>query len=78
MSTLVQIEAAIGKLPREDLWRLKEFVDRRCEDDGDAEFEADVRAGKLDGMAEQAAQEIEAGETEPLDESLCRGRRHRR
>jgi len=70
MSTLAQIEAAIGRLPREDLRRLKEFVDRRCADDADAEFEADVRAGKLDSLAEQAAQEIEAGETEPLDEFL--------
>jgi hypothetical protein len=70
MGTLAQIEAAIGTLPREELRRLKEFIDRRCEDDWDAQFEADVRAGKVDSLAEQAAQEIEAGETEPLDEFL--------
>jgi len=70
MSTLAQIEAAIGRLPRQELWQLKEFVDRRCEDDWDTQFEADVRAGKLDKLAEQAVQEIEAGETKPLDELL--------
>jgi hypothetical protein len=36
MSTVTEIEAAIARLPREELWRLKENLDRQCEADWDA------------------------------------------
>jgi hypothetical protein len=56
-----------GKLEAEPV---ETGIDRWREDDSDSPFEAYARAGKPDKLAAQAAQEIEAGETQPLDDFL--------
>lgn len=55
MSTVEEIETAIDKLPRRELWQLKALLDRRCEEDWDAQIEEDARpGGPLDKLARQA------------------------
>jgi hypothetical protein len=67
MSTVKEIEEAIDKLPRQELWRLKEHLDRRCEADWDAQIEEDARpGGPLDKLVQQAIAEFKAGRCTPL------------
>lgn len=67
MSPLTEIEAAIDKLPRRELWQLKASLDRRCEADWDAQIEEDPRpGGPLDKLAREALAEFEAGRCKPL------------
>lgn len=67
MSTVQEIEAAIEKLPRRELWQLKAHLDRRCEADWDAQIEEDARpGGPLDKLAQQAMSEFKAGRCTPL------------
>jgi len=67
MSTLAEIEAAIARLPRKELWELKERLDRCCETDWDAQIEEDARpGGPLDRLAQEALAEFKAGRCKPL------------
>jgi hypothetical protein len=67
MSTVTEIEAAIAKLPRRELWRLKENLDRHCEAQWDAQIEADSRSGgPLDRLAQKAMADFRAGRCRPL------------
>jgi hypothetical protein len=67
MSTVTEIEAAIARLPRQELWRLKEHLDRRCEADWDLQIEADARSGgPLDRLAKKAMADFKAGRCKAL------------
>jgi hypothetical protein len=67
MNTVQEIETAIEKLPRHELWRLKAQLDRRCAEDWDAQIEEDARpGGPLDTLAQEAISELEAGRCLPL------------
>jgi len=67
MSTVQEIEAAIEKLPRRELWRLKARLDRRCEEDWDTQIEEDARpGGPLDKLAQKAIADFKAGRCTPL------------
>ena len=67
MSTVTEIEAAIARLPRQELWRLKEHLDRRCEADWDAQIEEDARSGwPLDRLAQKAMADFKAGRCKAL------------
>lgn len=67
MSTVTEIEAALSRLPRHELWRLKEELDRRCQADWDAQIEEDARSGgPLDRLARKAMEDFRAGRCQPL------------
>jgi hypothetical protein len=67
MSTVAEIEAAIARLPRKELWELKERLDRRCEAEWDAQIQEDARSGgPLDRLAREAIAELNAGGCRPL------------
>jgi hypothetical protein len=66
MSTVEQIEAAIQKLPREDFFRLHEWVRDRFDDEWDRQFEDDARSGRLDAVAREALAEHRAGRSTPF------------
>ncbi len=67
MSTVQEIESAIEKLPRHELWQLKARLDRRCEEDWDTQIEQDARAGgPLDKLAREAIAEFREGRCKPL------------
>ena len=70
MSTVEEIEKAIGGLPREDFWKLTDRLIEKREAAWDAQIAADVAAGRLDVLWAKAEKEIEAGEGQSLDAFL--------
>jgi hypothetical protein len=61
MSTIAEIEEAIAKLPRQELWQLKQNLDRRCADDWDTQMADDAAAGRLDFLFEEAEADRASG-----------------
>jgi hypothetical protein len=70
MSTVEEIEAAIGNLPRKEFWALTDRLMATREEQWDRQFEEDVAAGRLDALWAEAEKEIESGQSKPLDEFL--------
>jgi hypothetical protein len=66
MSTIQEIEAAVTSLSSEDLSRFREWFFEFDARVWDRQFEADVAAGRLDGLAEEALAEHREGRTRPL------------
>ncbi len=66
MSTVAEIEAAIENLPREEFFRLHEWIRERFDDAWDQEIEEDVTSGKLEGLAQAALAEHRAGQSTSL------------
>ena len=66
MSTLQEIEKAIQQLPREEIFRLREVIQHRFDDEWDRQFEDDAESGLLDGLAAAALAEHRAGKSTPL------------
>jgi hypothetical protein len=58
MSTVEEIERAIARLDRADVSRLRVWLDEFEESQFDARIEADAEAGRLDGLADRAVQQI--------------------
>jgi hypothetical protein len=54
MLTVQEIERAISQLPFDDLARFREWFDEFDAKAWDKQFEADVRSGKLDKLANRA------------------------
>ncbi len=73
MSTVKEIEAAIGELPRNDFFELISWIKGQFEDEWDRQIEDDVKAGRLDHLAREALAEYHAGRTRPFppDEKPC-------
>ena len=68
MSKVEEIKRAIEQLPKEDFWNLSGWVIQRHESEWDGQIEADIRAGKLDKLGEEALAELRAGRTRPFPE----------
>ncbi len=68
MSKVEEIMRAIEELPKEDFWKLSEWVIQRHEDEWDRKIVADIRAGKLDKFAAEALREDREGKTRPFPE----------
>ena len=61
-----EIEAAITQLPADELARLANWFAEFHWRAWDQQFEADVKAGKLDDLAHQAKEDFAAGKCKPL------------
>ncbi len=61
-----EIEKAIPKLSSKERARLLKLLEEMDADEWDRQFEADVKAGKLDKLAEEALAAHGAGKTKPL------------
>jgi hypothetical protein len=61
MGTVHEIEAAIAKLSRQDLSALRDWFSRFDADAWDKQFEEDVAAGRLDGLADEALADLRDG-----------------
>ncbi len=61
MSTVQEIEDAIGKLPPEGLAALRAWFAEFDAAAWDRQFEQDVTDGRLDGLAEEALQDLREG-----------------
>ena len=66
VSTLAEIEQAIEKLPREDLFQLTGWLSTHFSDAWDRQIEEDIVAGRLDDLAAEAIAEHRAGQSLPL------------
>ncbi|MBI2718795.1 MAG: hypothetical protein HY245_02490 [Rhizobiales bacterium] len=62
MTKLEKIEQDIGDLSPEDVAKLAEYRAELW----DRQIEADAKAGRLDGLVEQAKMDIAAGKIRPL------------
>ncbi len=61
MSTVQEIEAAIERLPRSELFKLTGWISAKFSDAWDKEIEEDIKAGRLDQLAQEALSEFRAG-----------------
>lgn len=66
MSTVLEIEEAIERLPQQDLFALADWISQRFESAWDHQIEEDVKAGRLDKLAEEALAEYRAGKCTPF------------
>ena len=64
--TLQELEKTIADLPPEDLSRFREWFLAFDARNWDQQFEADVSAGRLDRLADEAIREHQAGESTSL------------
>ncbi len=60
MSSVESITAAITELLPHDVARVREWLAVRDADEWDRQIEVDIRAGRLDALAERAKAEDEA------------------
>jgi hypothetical protein len=61
-----EIESAIAQLPPAEVAELAKWFEEFQAQVWDEQLEQDVKAGRLDGLIEQAEQEFEQGQCEPL------------
>jgi hypothetical protein len=66
MRTVEEIEAAIEQLPRDQFFRLRDWITARFEDQWDKQIEEDIKTGRLDHLAQEALAEFRAGLTTPF------------
>ena len=64
--TLHEIENAVAGLPPEELTRFRAWFIEFDAEAWDRQFEEDVRAGRLDALAEEALDDHRAGRTTEL------------
>jgi hypothetical protein len=70
MSTGAEIESAIKKLKPREIWKVGDLVDELREELWDRQIDADIKAGRLDKLADKALEDYRAGRCKPLDEIL--------
>lgn len=61
-----EIESAIAQLPHSELAELAKWFEEFQAQVWDEQLEQDVKAGRLDALLEQAEQDFEQGQCEPL------------
>jgi hypothetical protein len=66
MTKLEKLEREIRALSPDEVSKLADFIAELRADLWDAQMEADVKAGKLDKLAEQALTAHRAGKSTPL------------
>lgn len=66
MSEIEQLEQKIQNLPEADLAKFRAWFAEFDANAWDRQFERDVSAGKLDGLADKALRDHASGATKPL------------
>jgi hypothetical protein len=61
MSSVKDIETAVSKLSHEDLSSFRRWFADFDAEAWDRHFEQDAKAGRLDGLAEEALRDLDAG-----------------
>jgi hypothetical protein len=70
MSTVEEITRAIGKLPKEEFWKLTDRLMELRDKVWDQQMGEDTGCGSLEMLWEKAETEIASGQTTSLDEFL--------
>ncbi len=68
MTTLLEIETAIQKLPEPDIRKLSGWLQSYMEDTWDQEIAADLESGKLDHLIAHAELDISANRLKSMNE----------
>jgi hypothetical protein len=66
MSTVQEIESAIGKLSPQEVDELSAWMDEQYPQPIDAQLKADLDAGRMDARIRQALADREAGNTRAI------------
>jgi hypothetical protein len=66
MTTIEEIERAVERLEGADFARFRDWFARLEADRFDRAIEADIKAGRLDKLADEALAHARAGRTKPL------------
>lgn len=66
MSTLIEIEQAIERLPSTEFRELHRWIAERDASDWDQEIAADAAAGKFDALRARVREDYEAGNCKDL------------
>ena len=66
MTTIEDIEKAIAKLPGDQLDRFRDWFEQFDAARFDAKIERDIRAGKLDRLADEAREDFRSGRAREL------------
>ncbi len=66
MSTVSEIEAAVSQLSRQELAAFRDWFTDFDADAWDRQFEADVQAGHLDSLADEALRDLREGRCRDL------------
>ena len=56
-----ELEKAVAELPPDKLAKFRAWFEEFAADEWDRQIEADIKAGKLDALAEEAIKEHKAG-----------------
>lgn len=70
MTNLPEIEAAIKKLPENEIRQLATWLQDYLDDQWDQQIESDIESGKLDHLIAKAEADIAANYVRDLDEVL--------
>lgn len=70
MTNLLEIEAAIQRLPQGDVRQLAAWLQDYLDDMWDRQIEADLESGKLGALIAKAEADIAANQVRDLDEVL--------
>ncbi len=70
MRSLSEIEAAIEQLPKEEAYKLSDWLQEYLDDAWDQQIAADAKAGRLDKLIQSAKANIAANHVKPLDEVI--------
>lgn len=66
METLKEVKTAVSHLPQRKLAAFRKWFEEFEAASWDRQFEADVRSGKLDRMADKARSDYRSGRCTPL------------
>jgi hypothetical protein len=66
MSTIQEIERAVSELTPQELAEFRRWFHDFDAAEWDRQLEADVAAGRLDALADEALADLRAGRTRPL------------
>lgn len=66
MNTVAEIERAIERLPRKEMFQLVERLENKVDDTWDEQFEGDAASGRLDDAAAKALKEHREGKSTPF------------
>lgn len=70
MSTVAEIENALQALPLAEARKVAGWLQQYLDEKWDRQIDADIAAGKLDRLAEEAVGDYRAGRVKPLDEII--------
>ncbi len=70
MSTVAEIENALQTIPVDDAWKVAGWLQHYLDEKWDRQIDADIAAGRLDKLADQALADYRAGRVKPLDEII--------